>query len=221
MKITASRLSEGNKIFPAEIHIEPTGISVKIPGFFSGESKYFDFYNIASVDINAPMIGYSTITFYAGGTKMIAHGFNRSEVQEVKDAIERGKSNYKEKITYSSPSTSKSPQVSEQEGNNVKQSEKTEDDLIKDAKKVIEFIGRIISSGARKKAFILHQDLIKITDDVDIAIISNNMEEALVNIRLLQHTSTHKIPDSETNYVDYWNAKRKEYISNVQLRPMD
>lgn len=91
MKIAASRLSEGNKIFPAEIHVEQTGITIKIPGLFSGESKYFDFPNIASVDINTPMMGYSTITIYAGGTKMTAHGFKKSEVQEVKQAIETGK----------------------------------------------------------------------------------------------------------------------------------
>src|ERR1035437_4418609 len=93
MKITASRLSDGNKIFPAEIHVEPTGVTIKIPGLFSGESKYFDFQNIASVDVNTPMIGYSTITIYAGGTKMTAHGFAKSEVKQVKDAIESGKMN--------------------------------------------------------------------------------------------------------------------------------
>ena len=91
MKITASRLSEGNKVFPSEIHVESTGITIKIPGLFSGESKYFDFVNIASVDIDTPMIGYSTITIYAGGTRMAAHGFTKSEVKQVKQSIEDGK----------------------------------------------------------------------------------------------------------------------------------
>jgi hypothetical protein len=91
MKYTASRLSSGNKLFPAEIHLEPSGITVKIPGFFSGESKHFDFQHIASVDIENPLMGYSTITIYAGGTQMSAHGFTKAEVKEVKESIEIGK----------------------------------------------------------------------------------------------------------------------------------
>lgn len=91
MKIKASRMSEGNKLFPAEIHLEPTGITVKIPGLFSGESKHFDFTHIASVDIDTPIIGYSTITIYAGGTQMSAHGFTKAEVKQVKEGIEAGK----------------------------------------------------------------------------------------------------------------------------------
>lgn len=38
MKFIASRLSAGNKIFPSEIYLEPTGITIKIPGLFSGEN---------------------------------------------------------------------------------------------------------------------------------------------------------------------------------------
>ena len=91
MKFTASRLSEGNKIFPSEIHIEPTGVTVKIPGLFGGDSKFFDFHHIASVDVKSPMIGYATVTFYAGGTQISAHGFTSSEVKQMKQAIEDGK----------------------------------------------------------------------------------------------------------------------------------
>src|ERR1039458_6784417 len=104
MKFTAARLSEGNKIFPAQIIIEESGVTVRIPGFFSGESKYFDFKQLASVDVNTPMIGYSTITFYAGGTKMSAHGFTKSEVKQVKEAIESGKSNVQSDYNNSSNS---------------------------------------------------------------------------------------------------------------------
>jgi len=93
MKFSASRLSEGNKIFPAEIHIEQNGVTVKIPGLFGGDTKFFDFKHIASVDVKAPMIGYSTVTFYAGRTQISAHGFTSSEVKQMKQAIENGKSN--------------------------------------------------------------------------------------------------------------------------------
>lgn len=93
MKFTASRLSEGNKIFPAEIHIENTGLTVRIPGLFKGKSEYFDYKNITNVSVETPLIGYSTITFHAAGAKVAAHGFTTSEVKQIKQAIENGKSN--------------------------------------------------------------------------------------------------------------------------------
>jgi Short C-terminal domain len=91
MKYTASRLSDGNKIFPSEIYLEPTGITIRIPGLFKGETKQFDFNHIASVEIDTPLIGFSTITIFAGGTKMSANGFTKVEVKEIKEGIMNGK----------------------------------------------------------------------------------------------------------------------------------
>lgn len=93
MKITASRLSEGNKLFPAEIHIEEAGLTVKIPGFLGGKSTFLSYSDISSVSVDAPMIGYSTIKFNAHGEKVTAHGFTKSEVNQVKAAIDNGKRN--------------------------------------------------------------------------------------------------------------------------------
>lgn len=36
MKITGSRLADGNKLFPPSITIEENGLNVKIPGFLKG-----------------------------------------------------------------------------------------------------------------------------------------------------------------------------------------
>lgn len=91
MKFIASRLSEGNKIFPTEIHCEEQGITVRIPGLFKGESQYFDYQQLSSVGVEDPMIGFSTITFYAGGNFISAHGFTRAEVNQIKDLIGLGK----------------------------------------------------------------------------------------------------------------------------------
>ena len=95
MKFVASRLSEGNKIFPAEIHIEENGIKVKIPGFLSGDTRFINYEHITSVDISTPMIGFSSITFYNQGNKAFAHGFKKEEVKQIKEAIDRGKANAK------------------------------------------------------------------------------------------------------------------------------
>ena len=95
MKFTASRLSSGNKMFPTEIYLEPTGITIKIPGLFKGETKQFDFNHIASVEIDTPLLGFSTISIFAGGTQMAATGFTKDEVKQIKAAIEKGKMNLK------------------------------------------------------------------------------------------------------------------------------
>ncbi len=90
-KFIAHRLSEGNKIFPTEVHVEDTGLTIKIPGLFGGKSQFFDYKQISSVSMDTPMIGYSTITFYAADTKVAAHGFKRDEVNKIKQAIDIGK----------------------------------------------------------------------------------------------------------------------------------
>lgn len=80
----ASRVAEGNRLFPAEIHIEESEIMLKFPGFFSGKSRHIVYQQIEGVNIDTPMIGYSTITFVVGGEKITGHGFTKSEVKEIK-----------------------------------------------------------------------------------------------------------------------------------------
>jgi len=80
----ASRVAEGNRLFPAEIHIEETEIMIKFPSFFSGKSRHLVYQQIEGVNIDTPMIGYSTITFVVGGEKIAGHGFTKSEVKEIK-----------------------------------------------------------------------------------------------------------------------------------------
>ena len=95
MIFIASRLSEGNKLFPAEIHIEENGIKVKIPGFLSGDTRFINYEHITGVDINTPMIGFSSITFYNRGNRAYAHGFKKEEAIKIKEAIDRGQAKAK------------------------------------------------------------------------------------------------------------------------------
>ncbi|RFZ90392.1 hypothetical protein D0C36_21610 [Mucilaginibacter conchicola] len=91
MKYTASRLSEGNKLFPAQVIVEPTGITVRIPGFFSGDETSVGYNSISAVEIDTPFIGYSTIRFYHNGNKVEAHGFTKDDARAIKAAIEAGR----------------------------------------------------------------------------------------------------------------------------------
>ena len=92
MKFTASRLSEGNKVFPAEIGIDDHGVTVRIPGLFGGKTTHLDFQNIGNVSISTPAVGYSTITFHASGSQVTAHGFTTGEARQIKQAIDAGRS---------------------------------------------------------------------------------------------------------------------------------
>jgi hypothetical protein len=91
MKFIASRLSEGNKLFPAEIAIDEGGLEIKIPGFFSGDTKFIGYESISAVEINTPMIGYSTLVFYHSGNKVVAHGFTKADAKAIKEEIDKRK----------------------------------------------------------------------------------------------------------------------------------
>ncbi len=91
MKYTASRLSEGNKVFPAEIFTEDNGVTIKIPGLFSSDTTTIAYSSISAVEIDTPLIGFSSIRFYHSGNKVEAHGFSKSDVEEIKDYIESGR----------------------------------------------------------------------------------------------------------------------------------
>jgi uncharacterized membrane protein YdbT with pleckstrin-like domain len=85
---TASRLSQGNRVFPSRINIDQQGVTLKVPGLFSGNEKTIPFNRISSVDIDCPMVGYSTIVINTTGEGNIrAHGFLKKEVNRMKALI--------------------------------------------------------------------------------------------------------------------------------------
>jgi len=84
----ASRFTTGNKLFPSIISIDQLGVTLKIPGLFSGNEKTVPYTRIASVDIFCPFIGYSTIIIETTGEGSIkAHGFKKGEVKRMKELI--------------------------------------------------------------------------------------------------------------------------------------
>jgi len=84
----ASRLSEGNKVFPAHIIIDDGGVTLKLPGLFKGKETTIPFSSISTVDIETPLIGFSTISVETKGEgKIVVHGFTNAEVKEMKKAI--------------------------------------------------------------------------------------------------------------------------------------
>jgi len=84
----ASLLTEGNRIFPSKIIIDKLGVTLKVPGLFSGNEKIIPFHRISSVDIDCPFVGYSTIIIETTGEGQIqANGFTKDEVKRMKEII--------------------------------------------------------------------------------------------------------------------------------------
>lgn len=90
-EFTANRLSGGNRLFPAKVTIDDFGITLKIPGVFSGEEKSLGFHQISSVKIDSPLIGFSKITFDTiGWDRIVAEGFEKDDANEIKSLVQRG-----------------------------------------------------------------------------------------------------------------------------------
>jgi len=60
----------------------------------------------------------------------------------------------------------------------IERQDRAKENLKNAAASTGKFIGGMLSAGDRKKAHLLHQDLIKITDDIDIALATNKKDEA-------------------------------------------
>lgn len=85
---TAARLAQGNRLFPSQIIIDQQGVTLKVPGLFSGNEKTIPFSRISSVDIDCPLVGYSTVIINTTGEGNIrSHGFTKEEVTRMKRMI--------------------------------------------------------------------------------------------------------------------------------------
>ncbi len=88
---TASRLTSGNRLFPARIVLDDMGVTLREPSLFSGKETAIPFTRIASVNIDIPFVGWSTIHIQTTGEGMITvHGFLKAEVQEMKRLVLEG-----------------------------------------------------------------------------------------------------------------------------------
>jgi len=92
-QFTASRLAGGNRLFPAEIHVDNFGVNLKIPGLFSGQQKSLGYDKISSINIDSPLIGFSKITFHTvgwGWDNIVAEGFEKADAEEIKQLVQLG-----------------------------------------------------------------------------------------------------------------------------------
>ncbi len=92
-QFTANRLAGGNRLFPAEIHIDDFGVTLKVPNLFSGKEQSLGYDKISSIKIDSPLVGFSKITFHTVGwawDSIVAEGFEKADAEEVKRLVQIG-----------------------------------------------------------------------------------------------------------------------------------
>jgi len=89
-KFEASRLAGGNKLFPPVINCDTTGITVKFPGIFGGETQRFSYSSIRNIKVKTPLIGYSTIELNVEDDWITAHGFTKDDARKIEEIIKEG-----------------------------------------------------------------------------------------------------------------------------------
>ena len=88
---TASRLSSGNKLFPPSVSTEKNGITIKFPGFFSGQKTVVDYKDISSISYDAPMIGFTKLNINIRGKLITVEGFYKGDCQAIINAWSSGR----------------------------------------------------------------------------------------------------------------------------------
>jgi uncharacterized membrane protein YdbT with pleckstrin-like domain len=85
----ASKLAAGvSKVFPHRITITDNSVTITEPGLFNNKEKTIPFSKIASVNIDSPLIGFSTIIIETtGNDSLTINGFTKDEVREMKQTI--------------------------------------------------------------------------------------------------------------------------------------
>jgi hypothetical protein len=91
----ASRLTSGNRVFRSKISIDKLGVTLIDPGLFRGKENTIPFMSISSVDVDCPLIGFSTINIETNGEEKISlHGFTANKVKRMKELILEKQNSY-------------------------------------------------------------------------------------------------------------------------------
>lgn len=87
-KFKTSRLSSGNFIFPIEVILNSSNLTIKTPNLISRNERVIPFNRVSSVSISTPMIGFSSITIETNGESLVLiHGFYKIEVEKMSKLI--------------------------------------------------------------------------------------------------------------------------------------
>lgn len=84
----ASRLAEGNRLFPPSITIGEYGITIKFPFLLSGKEITILYNKVSAVKFTTPLVGFSDIIIDTTWKDSFhIHGYTATEVLVIKSEI--------------------------------------------------------------------------------------------------------------------------------------
>jgi hypothetical protein len=96
----ASRLSKGNRIFPAQVVITPTSITLFHPQWIGKLEESIHMAHVASIKIDTNIIFSDVFIETTGGQNpIVCHGHTKGDAVEMKRTIEKYQSEYYKKPT--------------------------------------------------------------------------------------------------------------------------
>lgn len=91
----ASRLSKGNRIFPAQVIVSPTNITHYHPQFIGKMEESIHMAHVASIKIDTNLLFSDIYIETTGGEKpIICHGHTKGDAVEMKRVVEEFQSRY-------------------------------------------------------------------------------------------------------------------------------
>lgn len=94
MIFKASRLSEGNNMFPVEVELKETCLEIKEPGLFNSTEINYDYQHIENFKVSNPMIGFCSFSFDYKGQQIDVHGFGDKDMDEIERILDLKKKDY-------------------------------------------------------------------------------------------------------------------------------
>jgi hypothetical protein len=91
----ASRISDGNRIFPTQVLITPTSVVQYTPRWFGRQEETIHMAHIASVKIDTGMMFSNVLIETSGGADpIVCHGHRKRDAIRMKTLIEQYQTDY-------------------------------------------------------------------------------------------------------------------------------
>jgi hypothetical protein len=91
----ASRLSTGNRLFPAQVQISPTSVTLLRPQWIGKREESIHMAHVASIKIDTNVIFANVFIETTGGhNPIVCYGHKKGDAVEMKKLIERFQTDY-------------------------------------------------------------------------------------------------------------------------------
>ncbi|MCI0420818.1 MAG: hypothetical protein L0387_31100 [Acidobacteria bacterium] len=111
---TASRWTQGNRIFPTKISVSPVQVIKTKRSWFSSDEESINIRHISSVRIKTGILWSDIWIESSGGTNQIySHGHTKRDAQRIKQIVEDHQRTFKEGAFSDTAATRKCPHCAE------------------------------------------------------------------------------------------------------------